>query len=67
MNNALFVLGVLALISAGISSVVTTTVTKTGPLGFITTTATQAPYAYLAVPLAAVGIMLVVVSLAIKE
>ena len=67
MNNSLFVLGIVAFASAGVSAVFTTTSTITGPLGLLTNTATQAPYAYLALPLAAVGAVLVVVSLAVKE
>jgi hypothetical protein len=67
VNNSLFIIGVLALIGAGISAVFTTTVTKTGALGLVTTTSVQTPYSYLALPLGAAGLILLLVSLAIKE
>jgi len=58
---------VLALLGAGVSVILMVTETNSMAFGFVTNTTTHAPYAYLAMPLVAIGSVLVVVSLAMKE
>ena len=67
MNKTLVGLGAVAIVGATITGIFTATTTKTGLLGLVTVTTTQAPYAYLTLPLAAIGIVLIIVGTVIKE